>query len=109
MRKRLLLTLSLVILTVCGVVLWWRGWFDTQPRLLLTLSLVILTVCGVVLWWRGWFDTQPVYHGRTVTAWLDKMALFDAERNGEQGFSLTSSPAIVTNDAALHALAVIGP
>ena len=69
-------------------------------------------LAGLVAWQRGWLATEPVYRGRTVTQWLDQMALFEEERNRditfERDFRPSPSPQIVTNDLALKALLKIG-
>jgi len=70
-----------------------------------------LALAGLVGWKRGWFASEPVYRGRTVTQWLDRMSLFEEERNrdvtGENSLHYPS-PQGVTNDPALKALLKIG-
>jgi HEAT repeats len=76
-------------------------------------SALVLAV-GLVLagWWYGWFAGEPVYHGRTVTGWLDHMAIFDSLRRRDEthqnGFRFRLSPQVVTNDPALRAILAIG-
>ena len=47
--------------------------------------LAPLAVIGFAGWWYGWFVREPVYHGRTVTTWLDRMETFAGERNDRSG------------------------
>ena len=76
--------------------------------------IVVASVAVIVLvaWYRGWFSGEPTYHGKTVTQWLDSMALFDEDRNaeltGQNTFRYQRSPEVVTNDPALHALLLSG-
>jgi hypothetical protein len=72
-----------------------------------------LTVIGA-LWFLIYGSTdEPVYHGRTVTQWLDHMALFDEmrrmDKSEEHSYRIPNKPEIVTNDPALRALLAIGP
>ena len=72
-----------------------------------------LLLVGFVGWWLGWFAGEPTCHGKTVTQWLDSMALFDEARNAEltdqNTFRYQCSPEVVTNDHALRALIELGP
>ena len=76
--------------------------------------IVVASVAVIVFvaWYRGWFSGEPTYHGKTVTQWLDSMALFDEDRNaeltGQNTFRYQRSPEVVTNDPALHALLLSG-
>jgi len=73
-------------------------------------SVLLLAVMG---WQRRWWAGEPATGGRTVTEWLDRMALFEAQRRmdrtGEQSFFPVRAPAVVTNDPALRALVRLGP
>jgi hypothetical protein len=55
---------------------------------------------------------EPVYHFKSVTQWLDKMALFNELRtmdeDGRNSYKLPHSPEVVTNDPALRALLAMG-
>jgi len=58
------------------------------------------------------FTGEPTYHFKSVTQWLNRMALFDEMRNmekeGRNGYKLPHAPEVVTNDPALRALLAIG-
>lgn len=61
----------------------------------------------------GWFSLEPTYQRRSVTEWLDRMALFEefrrADETGQRTFAMDWSPGVVTNDSSLKALLSIGP
>jgi hypothetical protein len=75
-------------------------------------ALVLLGVALIGLQQR-WWGLEPATGGRTVTEWLDRMALFDGERQrdqtGQSSSRSTTNPVVVTNDAALKALVRLGP
>jgi hypothetical protein len=75
-------------------------------------SVLLLGVALIGLQQR-WWGLEPATGGRTVTEWLDRMALFEAERRmdrtGENSFFPVRDPAVVTNDPALLALVRLGP
>ena len=49
---------------------------------------------------------EPVYHFRSVTQWLDRMAMFDEQRTmdeeGRNSYRIVYPPEVVTNDPALR-------
>ena len=59
-------------------------------------ATVGVALVAVTLWWFRPFAHEPVYHGRTVTAWMDHMALFDQARDedsdGPRPVTLPHSP-----------------
>jgi hypothetical protein len=73
-------------------------------------SVLLLAVIG---WQRRWWSGEPATGGRTVTEWLDSMALFEEWRRrdetGQNSFRYITDPSAVTNDAALRALVGLGP
>ena len=80
----------------------WKRWY----------SAVGIVVMGLLfLLFYGSTD-EPVYHLKSVTQWLDSMALFDELRNmdenGGHSYRLPQSPEVVTNDPALRALLALG-
>ncbi|HTH50277.1 MAG TPA: hypothetical protein VMB21_22380, partial [Candidatus Limnocylindria bacterium] len=82
-------------------------------KLPLLLSLGLLLPLAALAWWQGWFASEPVYHGRTVTQWLDSMALYDDVREWDQNPRVTfedpPTPEVVAADPALQALLAMGP
>ncbi|HTH47549.1 MAG TPA: hypothetical protein VMB21_08570, partial [Candidatus Limnocylindria bacterium] len=68
---------------------------------------------AALAWWQGWFASEPVYHGRTVTQWLDSMAIYDELRNrdetGQSTFNTERKPEAIPADPALRALLALGP
>lgn len=82
-----------------------------KPHFLVGLGLLL--PLAALAWWQGWFATEPVYHGRTVTQWLDAMALYDDVREWDRTprvtFEAPQSPEAVAADPALHALLALGP
>lgn len=83
-----------------------------RERVLL-LSSVLLLLLGALAWWQGWFASEPVYHGRTVTQWLDAMAVYDEVRHrdetGESTFNTERKPEAIAADPALRTLLAMGP
>jgi hypothetical protein len=75
-------------------------------------SVLVLAVALIGLQ-RRWWGLEPATGGRTVTEWLDRMALFEAERRrdvtGQSSFQTIRDPAVVTNDPALVAIVGLGP
>lgn len=67
---------------------------------------------GLLAWHGRWFATEPVVRGRTVTEWLDSMALFDEMRRrdetGQHSFHFVRSPEVLAGDPALTALVSLG-
>ena len=67
-----------------------------MKKLGLLLGIVLPLALAALAWWQGWFASEPVYHGRTVTQWLDAMALFDDVRNvdvtRQRSFDLPTRP-----------------
>jgi hypothetical protein len=76
--------------------------------LLIGLALAALAI----VWELQPFAQEPVYHGKTVTEWLDNMALFDearhADEDGNSDYRLPSSPDVIQNDPSLRALLALG-
>lgn len=72
------------------------------------LVALVLVVGFNIYYFTDWFRSEPVYHGKTVTEWVDKIALFDAERKGQNDYSLRFSPETVENDPALRVLIKLG-
>ncbi|EEF57440.1 HEAT repeat domain-containing protein [Pedosphaera parvula] len=81
-----------------------------QKLLLIAAALILIVL--VFGWNRRWFADEPAYKGKTVTEWLDSMALVDGrrkmDRTGESSFETAKSSLEVTNDPALRALVVMG-
>jgi beta-lactamase regulating signal transducer with metallopeptidase domain len=80
----------------------WKRWY----------SVVGVVVIGLLFLLMYGFTDEPVYHFKSVTQWLDSMALFDEVRNmdenGNHSYRLPQSPEVVTNDPALRALLAMG-
>jgi hypothetical protein len=74
---------------------------------LLLISVALLLMVAVIGWNRRWFTDEPAYKGKTVTEWLDSMALVEGlrkrDRGGDSQFLTARSSAEVTNDPALRA------
>jgi hypothetical protein len=55
---------------------------------------------------------EPVYHFKSETQWLDRMAMFDElrtlEEQGRNSYRIVYPPEVVTNDPALRALLAMG-
>jgi hypothetical protein len=72
--------------------------------------VLLLVVFGLQ---RRWWAGEPATGGRTVTEWLDSMALFEEwrqkDRTGQNTFHPVRDPAVVTNDPAVKALVRLGP
>ena len=75
-------------------------------------GLGLLLLLALLAWWQGWFAAEPVYHGRTVTQWLDAMPLYDEVRNsdqtGQRMWYDQRTPEAVAADPALQALLALG-
>jgi hypothetical protein len=80
----------------------WKRWYSVVG--IIVIGLLFLLIYG--------YTDEPVYHFKSVTQWLDSMALFDGQRNmdenGQHGYKIPQSPEVVTNDPALRALLALG-
>lgn len=81
-------------------------------RKLLLISVALLLVIIVIGWNRRRSADEPAYKGKTVTEWLDSMALLEpirkSDRVGGSEFLTTWPAAEITNDLALQALVAMG-
>jgi hypothetical protein len=80
----------------------WRRWYSLVG--IVALGLLFILIYGST--------NEPVYHFKSVTQWLDKMAMFDELRTmdeqGRNGYRIVYPPEVVTNDPALRALLALG-
>jgi hypothetical protein len=84
-----------------------KGW-DAWTRWHSVIGIFVIGLLIFLLYPRS---DEPVYHSKTVTQWLDNMALFDELRTmgeGGHGYKFPQSPEVVTNDPALRALLALG-
>ncbi|HEX3720030.1 MAG TPA: hypothetical protein VH595_18940 [Verrucomicrobiae bacterium] len=76
------------------------------------LSAVGIVVLGLFFFLIYRSTDEPVYHSRSVTQWLDRMAMFDEMRTMDEeerhSFRIVYPPEVVSNDPALRALLAIG-
>jgi hypothetical protein len=80
-----------------------------KPR---RIGLVVASLIAIMLlaWERGWLSNQPTYRGRTVTQWLDKLALYEYQYHADNTLMVMvpRAPDSVAQDPAYHALLKIG-
>jgi hypothetical protein len=80
----------------------WKRWYSVAG--IVVIGLLFLLIYGST--------DEPVYHLKSVTQWLDSMALFDELRTmdeqGRNSFRIVYPPEVVTNDPALRALLAMG-
>ena len=78
----------------------------------LLFGLGLLLPLAALAWWQGWFAKEPVYHGRTVTGWLDAMTVYNEVRDRDESDQNASSKnptrEMVAADPALPALLAMG-
>ncbi len=68
----------------------------------------LATVLVFVGWRRAWFSGEPAWRGRTVTEWLDRLALCEDRTNAAGTQSMLRAPEEVAHDPALEALRHFG-
>ena len=80
----------------------------TRKRLLVLAGLSIVILLGLS-WQLGWFQREPSHNGRTVTEWLDSLALYTkvTQPNGDIVMVYRSTDEMVA-DPAFQALQAIG-
>jgi beta-lactamase regulating signal transducer with metallopeptidase domain len=75
-------------------------------------SVVGIAALGLFFFLIYGSTDEPVYHFKSVTQWLDSMALFDEmrtmDKDGRNGYRLVYPPEVVTNDPAVRALLAMG-
>ncbi len=75
-------------------------------------SAVGVAVLGLFFFLIYGSTDEPTYHFRSVTQWLDRMAMFDELRTmdeqGRSSYTVVFPPEVVTNDPALRALLAMG-
>ncbi len=75
-----------------------------------TVILVFLAAVLVFVGWRqAWFSGEPAWRGRTVTEWLDRLALCEDRANAAGTQKMLRDPEKVARDPALEALRHFGP
>jgi hypothetical protein len=70
--------------------------------------LLGLALAGTILGLDAWWGREPSYQGRTVTAWLDRLVLYDQYTWSDGTIEVIRPATAVTNDLALHAVLGIG-
>lgn len=81
------------------------------PGKWICLAAAGAVIVAVFVWRFRPFADEPVYHGKTVTEWLDGMALFDEVRTADVEGPRPRSPStlqVVPADPSLTALLAIG-
>jgi hypothetical protein len=76
-------------------------------------SVVVIAVAAVALFFvgveRAWFAAEPTSGGKTVTEWLDRLALYEYRTTARGVARVPRSPEHVARDPAVEALVSIGP
>ncbi len=90
-----------------------RNFRHEMRKIHLLFGLGLLLPLTALAWWQGWFASEPVYHGRTVTDWLDAMAIYDEMRSsdetGQHSWNDQRTPEAIAADPAMQALLALGP
>ncbi len=79
-----------------------------RPAKVAVILVFLAAVLVFVGWRQAWFSGEPAWRGRTVTEWLDRLALCEDRTNAAGTQTMLRAPEKVARDPALEALRHFG-